>query len=186
MLGNGIRITLFVFLGAILISCAPQQEQTQEQVQERAAPRMATADLQPTEGNTAMGTVTFAEMTGGIHITAEVSGLESGNHGFHVHETGDCSAPDGTSAGGHFNPDGTNHGGPVSGVHHRGDLGNIEADASGKATLSTMVDFITVAEGPNSVLGKAVIVHAGADDLESQPTGNAGARVACGVIQANE
>ena len=117
-----------------------------------------------------------------MRVVADISGLKPGKHGLHIHEKGDCSAPDATSAGGHFNPDKKNHGAPDASEHHMGDLGNIEANAKGKAHLDRTVDFLTIAEDPNSIAGKAVIVHAQEDDLKSQPVGNAGARVACGVI----
>jgi len=146
------------------------------------APLTATAELSATEGNEVTGTVSFEEADGGVQITAHVMGLSPGKHGFHIHETGDCSAPDGTSAGGHFNPGETEHGAQDAEVHHAGDLGNVEADEEGHGQLETTVDFITLSEGPTSVMGRAVIVHAKEDDF-GQPTGNAGARVACGEIQ---
>lgn len=143
----------------------------------------AVAELSATEGTSAQGTVTFEQTDSEVRIVAHVTGLEPGEHGFHIHETGDCSAPDASSAGGHFAPEGNPHGGPDSPLHHAGDLGNITADDAGAAHKEMTVDFITLHEGPSSVIGKAVIVHADADDLETQPTGAAGARLACGVIQ---
>lgn len=145
--------------------------------------QMAYAELQPTEGNDVHGTVTFTAAPGGVRVSASLMGLTEGQHGFHVHETGDCSAPDASSAGGHFAPGGTPHGAPTdpSDQRHSGDLGNIEADASGNASYER-VDEVMTLSGPNSIIGKAVVVHADPDDLESQPSGNAGARLACGVI----
>jgi len=143
----------------------------------------AVANLAPTQGNNVKGTVTFTENQGKTRIVANVTGLTPGKHGFHVHEKGDCSAPDASSAGGHFNPGGHKHGSPDAPEHHAGDLGNIEADSKGRAHLDQTVDFLTVADGPNAVVGRAVIVHSQEDDLQTQPTGNAGARVACGVIE---
>ena len=149
-----------------------------------AAVLKAVAQLNPTEGNTASGTVTFEEQAdGSVHISATVSGLTAGKHGFHIHENGDCSAPDAASAGGHFNPDDSAHGGPEAETHHAGDLGNIEAGESGAAEYHATYSFFTL-QGPRSVIGKAVIVHAGEDDLATQPTGDAGGRLACGVIAA--
>ena len=136
----------------------------------------------PTEGNEASGSVTFEEIDGTVRIAAQLSGLAPGKHGFHIHTTGDCSAPNGTSAGGHFNPGDTEHGPPDSPTHHTGDLGNIEADANGNVDFEMTVNFISLSEGPNSVADRAVIIHAAADDF-GQPTGNAGARLACGVIE---
>jgi Cu-Zn family superoxide dismutase len=143
----------------------------------------AEAKLAPTQGNDVKGTVTFTQNDGKTRVVANVTGLKPGKHGFHIHEKGDCSAPDASSAGGHFNPGGHKHGAPEAAEHHSGDLGNIEADAKGRARLNRTVDFLTVADGPNSVVGKAVIVHAQEDDLQTQPTGNAGGRLACGVIE---
>jgi len=142
----------------------------------------ATATLQPTQGNTAKGEVSVAPMGKGVHFTGTVTGLTPGKHGFHVHENGDCSAPDGTSAGGHFNPEKKPHGAPDAADHHAGDLGNIEADPSGTAKVSIHSNDLSLGSGANSVMGKAIIVHANPDDF-SQPTGNAGGRVSCGVIK---
>lgn len=141
----------------------------------------AVAVLHPTAGNEVSGEVRFSKAPKGIEISAEISGLSPGRHGFHIHQWGDCSAPDGTSAGGHFNPFNTRHGAPGDKERHVGDLGNLDAGADGIAHFE-MVDKVISLTGPNSIIGRAVIVHAGEDDLKSQPTGNAGARVACGVI----
>ena len=141
----------------------------------------AVADLSPTEGNTVRGTVTFTQEGGGVRIVAELAGLTPGDHGFHIHETGDCSARDAASAGDHFNPAGAPHGPPDAQARHVGDLGNITADASGNARYDR-VDARLSLEGEQSVVGRAIVVHAGADDLTSQPAGNAGPRAACGVI----
>lgn len=131
-----------------------------------------------------IGTVRFAEHEGRVDVVAEVHGATPGEHGFHVHAEGLCEGPDFTSAGGHFNPAGHPHGGPSDAQRHGGDLGNLTvgADGTGKLTLST--DQLTVTPGPNSVVGHAVIFHANPDDLKTQPTGNAGGRVGCGVVQA--
>ena len=147
----------------------------------------AVATLTPTEGNDVMGRVTFAETPNGVRIVAEISGLSEGMHGFHIHETGDCSAPDASSAGGHFNPDGHPHGAPDAPdtERHDGDLGNLEVDVDGAARYEH-TDANVALSGPASVIGKAVIVHAGQDDYTSQPSGAAGSRVACGVIEATE
>lgn len=147
----------------------------------------AVATLSPTEGNDVRGRVTFAQIEDGVLVVAEVSGLSEGMHGFHVHETGDCSAPDASSAGGHFNPAGSPHGPPNApdSQRHVGDLGNLEAGPDGTARYER-VDPVLQLSGPNSIIGKAVIVHAGQDDLESQPTGEAGGRLACGVIEMTE
>jgi Cu-Zn family superoxide dismutase len=141
------------------------------------------AVLKPTKGNNVMGTVRFTEIPPNVHITADVTGLTPGEHGFHIHEKGDCGAPDASSAGGHFNPGKKMHGGPEAAEHHMGDLGNLVADANGRAHYDRTVNFLELAVDPNTIDGKAVIVHAGQDDLHSQPAGNSGARVACGIIR---
>ena len=116
-----------------------------------------------------------------MHVVADISGLTPGKHGFHIHEYGDCSSDDGTSAGGHFNPNGMPHSMPTSEQRHVGDLGNIEADKDGKAHLDYF-DTVISFSGKNSIVGRGLIVHEKEDDLKTQPTGAAGARVACGVI----
>lgn len=148
---------------------------------------VATCILEPTEGNDVHGTVTFRQVEGGVSVTARIEGLSEGEHGFHVHETGDCSAPDASSAGGHFNPDGTPHGPPSApeSERHVGDLGNITAGADGVAEYDR-VDPLLALSGPHSIDGLAVVVHQGRDDLTSQPSGAAGARVACGIIHLQE
>lgn len=141
----------------------------------------AVAVLHGTKGNDVSGTVTFLKEGGQIKVTADITGLKPGKHGFHIHQYGDCSADDGSSAGGHFNPDNIKHGAPGDSVRHVGDLGNIEADQNGNAHFEWSDDLLSFS-GPHSIIGRGVIVHAGEDDLTSQPTGNAGPRVACGVI----
>jgi Cu-Zn family superoxide dismutase len=141
----------------------------------------ARATLNPTAGNQTAGTVTFESRGDKLRVVARVTGLAPGPHGFHIHEKGDCSAPDATSAGGHFNPTGKPHGDPATGEHHGGDMPMLTADASGTAALDAMIDTATIG-GANDVVGRAVVVHKDPDDYKTQPTGNSGARVACGVI----
>jgi len=143
----------------------------------------ATVKLAPTANQTARGEVTFTAESGGVHVVGSFSGLVYGEHGFHVHEKGDCSAPDGTSAGGHFNPATQPHAAREATARHVGDLGNLKADPYGLARVD-FVDKTLSLSGPNSIIGKAVIIHEKADDFTTQPTGNAGARQACGVIEA--
>jgi Cu-Zn family superoxide dismutase len=139
--------------------------------------------LAPTQGNTVQGTVVFKQEADGIRIIAEVSGLTRvGLHGFHIHEKGDCSAPDASSAGGHYNPHGVAHGKVGSHVHHAGDLPSLDADAQGNAKLNAVLTGITLT-GEHTIVGRSLIVHADPDDYTSQPTGNAGPRVACAVIK---
>jgi Cu-Zn family superoxide dismutase len=143
---------------------------------------VAMAVLSPASGSSVHGTVYFIrESENKIRVEASVSGLTPGKHGFHIHEKGDCAAPDASSAGGHFNPTGMQHGGPGQHNRHVGDFGNIEADSSGNAKYSANFTDLTI-EGTASIIDKAVIVHAKADDLKTQPSGDAGGRVACGVI----
>ncbi len=142
----------------------------------------AEAQLAPTQGNKVSGTVTFVQSGDKLKVFAELSGLTPGLHGFHIHEKGDCSAPDGTSAGGHFNPAGKPHGSPEHADHHAGDLLQLVADANGNARQMSYVSGPTLAEGPGNIIGRSVIVHAAPDDYKTQPTGNSGARQACGVI----
>jgi Cu-Zn family superoxide dismutase len=139
------------------------------------------AVLHPASNSEVKGTVTFAKSGDGVQIVADVTGLKPGKHGFHIHEFGDCSAPDAASAGGHFNPAHKQHGAPTAADRHAGDLGNLEADSSGKAHLQ-WTDPTMKLSGDESILGHAVIVHEKEDDLKTQPTGNAGGRLACGVI----
>jgi Cu-Zn family superoxide dismutase len=142
----------------------------------------AVAVLHPTKsGGEAAGKVTFTKVEGGIEVDAEITGLTPGPHGFHIHEFGDVSSPDAMSAGGHFNPMKEMHAAPKDMKRHVGDLGNIEANAKGVAKLK-YVDPIMKFSGPASIIGRGVIVHEKADDLKTQPTGNAGGRVAAGVI----
>jgi Cu-Zn family superoxide dismutase len=150
-----------------------------------AAEARATAKLAPTQGNSVAGTVTFEQRGDRVVVIADITGLKPGvEHGFHVHEKGDCSAADGTSAGGHFNPGSKPHGHHASPERHGGDLPNLKADASGRARLTAETTLLTVAAGPASVVGRGVIVHRDPDDYKSQPAGNSGPRLACGVITA--
>ncbi len=127
------------------------------------------------------GTVTFTQLSDGVEIVAELTGLQPGQHGFHVHEFGDCSMVDGKCAGGHFNPTGAPHGGPDSEKRHVGDLGNLKADGEGKVAYKR-VDKVISLNGANSIIGRSIIIHAKPDDLKSQPAGDAGDRIGCGTI----
>ncbi|HET7710575.1 MAG TPA: superoxide dismutase family protein [Thermoanaerobaculia bacterium] len=143
---------------------------------------MAMAMLAPTSGSTAQGMVHFQELAdGSVEVQIDLSGVPAGIHGFHVHDKGDCG-DNGNAAGGHFNPSSMPHGAPTATSRHAGDFGNVTADASGRVQSKFTTSAITVKEGANSVVGRAVILHANPDDLTTQPTGNAGARIACGVV----
>ena len=144
----------------------------------------ARANLASASGSLVSGSVTLKPMGDGVHLTGEVGGLSPGStHAIHIHEKGDCSAADASSAGGHFNPSAQPHGKVGSGAHHGGDMDNLIANAEGVAQVNAHAQGVTLGGGAaNDVAGKAVIVHAAADDYRTQPTGNAGGRVACGVI----
>ena len=144
---------------------------------------MVSATLEPRSGSNATGTVSFRDLgNGDVEVRVDITGTTPGQHGFHIHETGDCSAPDATSAGPHFNPTNMNHGAPSTGMHHAGDFGNLTADANGVIRTTFRTRWISLDSSPTSAIGKAVILHEKADDLTSQPAGNAGARIACGVV----
>lgn len=166
------RFMGLVTLAFVAAGCAPMTPGTPG----------ARATLAPTAGNRTVGTVTFTPNGDKVRVNAKVTGLAAGGHGFHIHEKGDCSAADATSAGGHFNPSNKPHGNPATGEHHGGDMPMLQADASGNATLDATLDTITIGSGPNGIVGRAVVVHKDPDDFKTQPTGNSGARVACGVI----
>jgi superoxide dismutase, Cu-Zn family len=144
---------------------------------------VAVAKLKPTAGNNTNGIVTFTQYGDKVAVEGTITGLTPGAHGFHVHENGDCSAPDATSAGSHFNPSSKPHGAHSGGDRHGGDLGNLQADQHGNVLVKIEVEGLTTAAGkPDSVVGRALIVHADPDDFKTQPTGNSGKRVACAVI----
>ena len=198
-----IRIrTLLLAAGvAGLAACASTPQETASSRSTGAAPSpaaaptaMATAstvhnarvNLSSASGSLVSGTLGVMAMGDGLHLTGEIGGLTpNGTHAIHIHEKGDCSAADASSAGGHFNPHGNPHGRAGQGAHHGGDMDNIVADAEGVARVDVHALGVVLGGGaPNDALGKAVIVHAGADDYTSQPSGDAGNRVACGIIRA--
>lgn len=185
------RWTLCLLLAALvalpLVACGPGDEPSEEVAEEmaeepvaepQAMALMATASL---AGPSASGEVTFHEEDGELHVVATVSGLEAGEHGIHVHENGICEG-DFTSAGGHFNPAGTDHACPPTNPRHAGDLGNILVGADGTGRLEVTVDNATLGAGADSIVGKAMILHAHTDDCKTQPTGDAGGRLACGIV----
>ena len=150
-----------------------------------AEPLLATAELAGPPGSTVHGVITFTESGNVVVVHAEISGVpDPGAHGFHVHDVGDCSAEDFSSAGGHFNPAGAPHAGPHDALRHAGDLGNFAVAVDGTGTLDLTTELLTVSVGPHSVVGRSVILHAARDDQSTQPTGNSGARIACGVVEA--
>jgi Cu-Zn family superoxide dismutase len=174
------KLEMLIVSAALGTLCHAQTELTA--MQPPVVPA-AVAVLHPTEGSAVEGTVYFVQMNGDVQIIADIKGLAPNSiHGFHIHEYGDCTAPDAASAGEHYSLQGQKHGAPDDPEHHAGDLGNIQADMDGLARYETTVNFISVAGATNPVLGRAVVVHEKTDDLTSQPSGNTGGRLACGVI----
>jgi len=170
-----LRVLLPITAAALLCACA-------------SAPSgpSASAQLQPTRGNTTAGEVKFTQQGDKVLVTGEVRGLKpNGEHGFHVHDKGDCSSGDGMSTGGHFNPMGRMHGLHGHGEHHVGDLPSLKADANGVARISFESSALSVGSGSADVIGRGLIVHRDPDDYKTQPTGNAGPRLACAVISRN-
>ncbi|HEX9160253.1 MAG TPA: superoxide dismutase family protein [Thermoanaerobaculia bacterium] len=145
---------------------------------------MAMAMLTPISGSTAKGMVHFQELAdGSVDVTADLQRVPPGVHGFHVHDKGDCS-DNGNAAGGHFNPMNMQHAGPDAQSHHAGDFGNVTADANGEVHAQFNTRAITVGPGPLSVVGRSIVLHANPDDLTTQPSGNSGPRISCGIITA--
>jgi superoxide dismutase, Cu-Zn family len=170
------RLNIFAISAVTLLAaCASMPDE----------PLRATAQLQPTKGSKTFGEATFEEVDGKVHVVIFVQGLKPGQeHGLHIHEVGDCSSGDGMSTKGHFNPYGKPHAHAGTGERHAGDLPSLKAGKDGRAKVDVKLDVITVAAGPASVVNRGLIVHADPDDYKTQPTGNAGARIACGVIRA--
>ena len=165
-----------VTLAALVAGCAGTADQPEA---------VATANLEPRSGSQVRGTVTFTQVGAEIvRVSGEISGHSQGPKGFHVHDKGDCSDAQAMSAGGHFNPGNHKHGGPYDPERHAGDLGNITFNDKGIAKFSFVVGGISVnSSSKDGVIGRSVVVHAAADDMETDPTGNSGGRVACGVIR---
>jgi Cu-Zn family superoxide dismutase len=160
----------FILAGCASSKMAPQGAQ-------------ARATIEARSGSTVAGTAIFTELsTGGVRVHVHIENAPPGAHGLHLHEKGDCSDPKGMSAGGHFNPGGMPHAGPMDVKRHAGDLGNLEIKSDGTGDLDISSDLLTVKPGPNCVVGRSVVFHEKADDLKTQPTGNAGGRLGCGVI----
>lgn len=182
---------LAVAIAATLAACASPSPRTTT----RATPAhgastagQAIANLASASGSLVSGRLTLLPIGNGVHISGEIGGLQPGSsHGFHIHEKGDCSAVDASSAGGHFNPGAKPHGRAGHGAHHAGDSDNLVADANGVARVDAHVSGVSLGGGgANDIAGRAIVVHAAADDYSSQPAGNAGARVACGVIRVTQ
>ena len=154
------------------------------QSMEQGTGQKASANLDSRSGSNAKGEVNFTWQGSNVLVNGKFSGLKpNAEHGFHVHEKGDCSAPDATSAAGHFNPDTKAHGMPNSGMNHAGDMPNIKSDANGNATYTATMHGFAVNTGPTGIVGRSVVVHRDPDDYKSQPAGNSGPRIACGLIK---
>ena len=151
-------------------------------VEPAAGPHVSAA-IEGRSGSALTGTATFTQVGGAVHIVVDVNNAPEGVHAVHLHEKGDCSAPDGSSAGGHFNPTHMPHGSPDAPNHHAGDFGNMTVGADGHGHLELDSAVLTVAPGEMSVVGRAIVVHANVDDFKTQPTGNAGGRIGCGVVK---
>jgi Cu-Zn family superoxide dismutase len=183
---------LIATIGLVLAGCAssslsvkPEHPPAKKPMTGPSTAQQAVANLASASGSLVSGRLTLTPMGDGVHVTGEIGGFNPGSkHGFHIHEKGDCSAADASSAGGHFNPAGQPHGRAMQGAHHAGDSDNIVADANGVAKINTHILGVTLGSGAaNDIAGRAFVVHAAPDDYTSQPSGNAGARVACGVIK---
>jgi len=170
------------FIGLMFLSFAGLIALAQTPAAKSSASSKAISVLHPTANHKVSGTVTFTPVSDGVQVHAEITGLTPGKHGFHVHEFGDCSAADAASAGAHFNPTNQPHAGPEAAARHEGDMGNVEADASGNAKLDYVDHQISLANDAKSAIGRSVVVHAKPDDLKTQPSGDSGPRIACGVI----
>lgn len=180
-----ILTTALAFALAGCASTAPTATSPMKPMTGASTAQRAEAILASASGSLISGKLTLVPMGAGVHVTGEVGGFRPGSsHGFHIHEKGDCSAADASSAGGHFNPAGQPHGRAMQGAHHAGDSDNITADAKGVAKINTHIGGVSLGGGArNDIVGRGFVVHAAPDDYTSQPAGNAGARVACGVIK---
>lgn len=175
-------ITTICALGIAATAFGDHHEKDKDKMMKTDSVKELVAVMTPTEGNETTGTVNFSDVGDKVRITVMVSGLTpNAKHAIHVHEFGDAKASDGTSAGGHFNPEGHDHALPEKEMRHAGDFGNLEADEEGKAVMTIEVDNLTLIGHENSVVGRSVIIHAKEDD-GGQPTGNAGPRIAQGII----
>jgi superoxide dismutase, Cu-Zn family len=175
------------FLSATAIAAAAALLAACAQTPAAGGGATAFAEMKPTAGNAVAGTVRFEQSGSKVVVTAAITGLKpSSEHGFHVHEKGDCSAPDATSAGGHFNPAGRPHGHHGKAERHAGDMPNLRADASGTARVTWETDLLSVGSGSADVIGRSVVIHRDPDDYASQPAGNSGPRLSCGVIVAGK
>jgi Cu-Zn family superoxide dismutase len=191
------HLSVAIGLAVILAACSREQPEgvprapddttaapPEKSAEPAAAAAQAVAQIAPTQGNTANGALALAPSPQGVRITGSIQGLKpDAEFGFHVHEKGDCTAPDGSSAGAHFNPTQAEHGNPTGPAHHAGDLPNIKSNAEGVAQVDTTAAGMSLQGDPGTdLMGKAIVVHESPDDYTTQPSGNSGKRIACGVI----
>jgi Cu-Zn family superoxide dismutase len=177
-----------------LSACATSPSQSPTKPRQTPVPAVLTAPAASTipaavthvagaSGSLVSGSLSLVPLRGGVRLTGDLGGLAPGSHGFHIHQTGDCSAADAASAGGHFNPTGSAHGRAGTAAHHAGDIDNIVADASGVAHVDVQLRGVSLGgDAATDIIGRALVVHAAPDDYQSQPAGNSGTRVGCGVI----
>ncbi len=181
----GMKASCLITIGISLVLTSCGSEENQVSVPLTPSVKKATATISPTSENRVTGTATFTQNGYQITLAIEIQNASPGLHGVHIHEKGDCSAPDGTSAGGHWNPTGVAHGKWGVGEFHLGDIGNIDVGQDGTGTIELTTELWELDTGSDTdVVGKGIIVHAGADDFTSQPSGAAGARIGCGVVLA--
>jgi superoxide dismutase, Cu-Zn family len=192
------HLSVAIGLTVVLAACSREQPAGAPRQPDTASPTMAekatpaepaaeaVAQIAPTQGNTVTGSLALAQSAEGVHITGSIQGLKpDAEFGFHVHEKGDCTAPDGSSAGGHFNPTQAQHGNPTGATHHAGDMLNIKSNGEGVAQVDVTAAGTSLhGDAGTDVMGKAIVVHESPDDYTTQPSGNSGKRVACGVIAA--
>ena len=165
------KLGVLVFSSLLLASCT-------------VAEKKAVAKIEAKSGSSVSGTVSFIEKDGIVTMKAALAGLSEGNHAIHIHAIGDCSAPDGKSAGGHWNPTKENHGKWMEAPFHIGDIGNLVVGADGTGTIERETNLWSIGgkEANKNVVGHAITIHEGPDDFSSQPSGAAGPRVGCGEI----
>jgi Cu-Zn family superoxide dismutase len=192
------NLGLAIGLTVMLAACSREQPEGAPRQPDTASPSLAekatptepaqdaVVQVAPTQGNTVTGSLALTGTPQGVHITGAIQGLKpDAEFGFHIHEKGDCTAPDGSSAGGHFNPTQSQHGNPTAPAHHAGDMPNVKSNDEGVAQVDVTAAGTSLHGDPGTdVMGKAIVVHESADDYTTQPSGNSGKRVACGVIAA--
>lgn len=178
-------ILLFIGISLVLTSCGRMQQQTD--VLSMPSAKQAIATIGPASESSVTGTAVFTQDGDQVTLTIEIQNASPGIHAVHIHENGDCSSPDGKSAGGHWNPTGVAHGKWGEGEFHLGDIGNITVGEDGTGSIELTTDLWEIGTGSDvDVVGRGIVVHAGADDFTSQPSGDAGARIGCGAIALAE